>query len=110
MLYRKQVRDAAYTLNLRAPQRARWADTLDLARLDLRSPTNCVLGQLFGKFSLGRSALYLDEYEGAHLRVAFGIGVNALTRTLVDRAWRREVRRWRAPMSVATLRKEVDAA
>jgi hypothetical protein len=100
MMYRKTVALAADELDLRAPlerlERA-WVDVVDLGALDLTSHRLCVLGQVFGSFSVGREELHLDRQteRARRLRVAFGVGVAWLTRTLVEGAWRREVRRRR---------------
>lgn len=41
-----------------------WHDEIDLDELNLRSPGNCVLGQLFNDFDNGRDTLRLSE-DGA---------------------------------------------
>lgn len=41
-----------------------WWANIDLSRLDLDSPTNCILGQLYGTYYRGREALDIGEGEG----------------------------------------------
>lgn len=41
-----------------------WWANIDLSRLDLDSPTNCILGQLYGTYYRGREALDIREGEG----------------------------------------------
>lgn len=44
-----------------------WVDRIDVDNLNVASPVNCVLGQLYGMYSSGISALGLDQDQAAAL-------------------------------------------
>lgn len=52
----ERVASGAYMLDIFSPG---WREKIDLARLDIRSCTSCVLGQVFGDYECGMKALGL---------------------------------------------------
>lgn len=106
MFYERAVERAARVLDehddgLRLVGDEPWFERLDLTALDVASPWNCVLGQLYGHFGLWRSrhvlthATYDDAVHAFH---------RCLCASLQHRAWRRAVLRRRRTVAVARAR------
>lgn len=56
-----RVRRGALLLDSERPG---WAEAIDIEILDLEDVENCILGQVFGDYSLGSQALgFVDGYE-----------------------------------------------
>ena len=54
------VNDAIALLDVKEPG---WFNKIDTDRLDIASPTNCVLGQLYGEYALGLEKLYSYPHQ-----------------------------------------------
>jgi hypothetical protein len=44
----------------------RWHERIDLDRLNIRSSSDCVLGQLYSFYGIGLSALHINEHQAIY--------------------------------------------
>lgn len=73
-------------------ERSDWYWHIDPIRLDLRSPTNCILGQVYGDFLAGSIVLVLYTGEAGGEDWLIDHGFQALfSQGKLVRAWREEI-------------------
>lgn len=77
-----------------------WHDELDLRTLRMSSGTRCVLGQLYGSYDHGLTALYGSRY---HVLTSIGPGARAFSGAFPRVLWDAEVRDRRERAAVVAL-------
>jgi hypothetical protein len=73
-------------------RRPDWLDSIDIDRLDMKLSEHCMLGQVFGSFDKGMSALNLSDDDA--VRCAFKLNRAELTTEIPvwNREWKRALR------------------
>lgn len=85
-MYQKEIAEAAERMDKLDPG---WFNWIDPEVLDIGEPDRCLLGQRFGRYSLGMKALGLTCHDAVKMRLI----AHSLILPLVTNCWQREVRR-----------------
>lgn len=82
---RVALRDAVVVLDARGP--VAWRGRVSVARLDMRSGADCLLGQLYGDYGSGLRALYGDDLDELYGHRENAVASLAFTSTFPRDLW-----------------------
>ena len=72
-----------------------WQHQIDIPKLDISQPRDCILGQLAGGFSLGAAQLMLDQPEGfvgePNWAIAYGFDGPTRSYSSLTKEWKRQI-------------------
>jgi hypothetical protein len=83
---RVALRDAVVVLDARGP--VAWRGRVSVARLDMLSAADCLLGQLYGDYGVGLRALYGDDLGELYGHREDAVESLAFTSTVPRDLWR----------------------